>query len=107
MSIQQIDWCLAKYAQENPERLKVFAPDGTELGKPGGAQWASIKAAWDRVLSGEALRQHQGLDKLSPITEAIRRMRAEGRTNPLFTKRMRPEVVEGPLAKARDPTQPP
>jgi hypothetical protein len=79
LTMPQTDWILAKYAAENPDKLKIERVDGTRVGEPDGKAWVRVHAAWGRVLRGSALAEQEGIEKLRPVLDAIARMRAEGR----------------------------
>ena len=102
LTTPQMTWILARYAKENPEKIRLLGPDGQDLWGPKkeGREWAKAQAAWDRVLAGKALAEHQGIDKMRPSLEAIARMRAEGRLGPAQVDSMQARVEVPKSAKA-------
>lgn len=77
LPVHQLDWLLAKYADENPQTFKLIkAGEPEQESIPEGRKWAAQQKAWAKVLKGKALSKHENIDALRPVIEASARLKA-------------------------------
>ncbi len=96
MTEAQLDWCLLMQAQDAPGTL-VITRGGKETAKPAARVWIDRQQAWDQVLIGEALAEHQNSRQMSMLQEAADRVKREKRQFHPGVGALKPTLRVGPL----------